>query len=288
MTDPIFLDTETTGLDDDAQVVEIAIVDQTGSVIFQSYCRPTVPVEPEAQAVHRIGADQLVDAPAWPEIADQVKTALAGKPVVIFNADFDVRILHQTASAHGDPADWVKELQTRCAMYRAVKVYGSTNRYGTISLVNAAAEAGIAFQGKAHTAAGDAATTAALWKKMDQIEHRRAADRARRERNAAKQRAADAMPNRLNKPEREAIEKLHEMTAAILAGKTCDIDDTQLRRLKKMGFDLKLVPAKHVKLTVRGKGAAFTRYIGHTAPRYLQGTPYRAFMPWQIKEGTKG
>jgi DNA polymerase III epsilon subunit-like protein len=162
----VFLDTETTGLDDDAQVVEIAVVDEDGSVLFESYCRPTVPVDPGAQAVHGIGPNLLAGAPTWPEIADQVRHVLDGNEVVIFNAEFDTRILIQTAAAHGDHADWVHGLATRCAMYRAADVYGATNRYGTISLVNAAARAGIQFQGRAHSAAGDAATTAALWRKM--------------------------------------------------------------------------------------------------------------------------
>lgn len=164
MTEYVFLDTETTGLDDDAQVVEIAIVDDTGAVLFESLVRPTVPVEPGAQAVHGIGPEKLASAPAWPEIAGRVRAALDGKTVVIFNSDFDTRILAQTAAAHGDPADWVRELDTRCAMYRAADVYGATNQYGTISLVNAAYRAGIQFQGRAHSAAGDAATTAALWR----------------------------------------------------------------------------------------------------------------------------
>ncbi len=162
----VFLDTETTGLEDDAQVVEIAVVDGDGNVLFESYCRPTVPVDPGAQAVHGIGDDVLADAPQWPEISAQVRDVLEGNTVVIFNAAFDTRILAQTAAAHGDPADWVGDLNTHCAMYRAADVYGATNRYGTISLVNAAARAGIQFQGRAHSAAGDAATTALLWQKM--------------------------------------------------------------------------------------------------------------------------
>ncbi|WP_206838842.1 hypothetical protein [Marinobacterium iners] len=80
--------------------------------------------------------------------------------------DAFARILVQTAAAHGDPADWVRGLDTRCAMYRAADVYGATNRYGTISLANAAARAGIEFVGRAHSAAGDAATTALLWRTM--------------------------------------------------------------------------------------------------------------------------
>jgi len=162
----VFLDTETTGLNNDAQAVEIAVVDKDGSVLFESYCCPTVPVEPGAQAVHGIGPDVLAGAPAWPEIAGLLREVLVGNTVVIFNAAFDTRILVQTAAAHGDPANWVKELDTRCAMYRAADVYGATNRYGTISLANAAYRAGITFKGRAHSAAGDAATTALLWRAM--------------------------------------------------------------------------------------------------------------------------
>ena len=172
----VFLDTETTGLDDDAQVIEIAIVDTAGAVIFESFVKPTVPVDPEAAAIHGIGPEKLASAPAWPEIADRVRAALEGKTVVIFNSDFDTRLLVQTATAHTagqgvaayDAAvAWILELKTECAMYRAADVYGATNQYGTISLANAAAAAGVEFQGEAHSAAGDAATTAALWRAMD-------------------------------------------------------------------------------------------------------------------------
>lgn len=165
----VFLDTETTGLGDDAEMVEIAVVDEGGRVLFESFCQPTVPVDPGAQSVHGIGPELLADAPLWPDIAGQLQDILEGQSVVIFNAEFDTRILIQTAAAHSDPADWVRELDTRCAMYRAADVYGATNRYGTISLINAASRAGIKFQGRAHSAAGDAATTAALWSAMNQV-----------------------------------------------------------------------------------------------------------------------
>ncbi|WP_370656558.1 3'-5' exonuclease, partial [Klebsiella pneumoniae] len=55
----VFLDTETTGLDDHAELVEIAVVNEDGCVLFESFCRPTVPVDPGAQAVHGIGDDVL-------------------------------------------------------------------------------------------------------------------------------------------------------------------------------------------------------------------------------------
>jgi len=100
--------------------------------------------------------------------------------VVIFNSDFDTRMLQQTATAHTQgmgredydaAVKWIVDLETVCAMYRAAKVYGATNQYGTISLINAAAVAGVEFQGRAHSAAGDAATTAALWRAMAADSH---------------------------------------------------------------------------------------------------------------------
>jgi len=51
-------------------------------------------------------------------------------------------------------------------MSMAAKKYGSTNRYGTISLINAAHRAGIEFEGRAHSAMGDALTTLALVKEI--------------------------------------------------------------------------------------------------------------------------
>ena len=77
MMETVFLDTATTGLDDDAQVVEIAIVDSTGAVLFESLVKPTVPVDPEAAAIHGIGPERLASAPAWPEVSEQVRAALA-------------------------------------------------------------------------------------------------------------------------------------------------------------------------------------------------------------------
>lgn len=66
--------------------------------------------------------------------ARQLRHAIGDRPVIIFNARFDIRILKQTAAAHSDLADWLEELTVYCAMELAAGYYGATNRYGTISL----------------------------------------------------------------------------------------------------------------------------------------------------------
>ncbi|MDF8717585.1 3'-5' exonuclease, partial [Escherichia coli] len=115
-----------------------------------------------AAAVHGISEQALCGAPSWTDVARQLRHAIGDRPVIIFNARFDIRILKQTAAAHSDPADWLEELTVYCAMELAAGYYGATNRYGTISLACAASQAGLTWEGQAHSAIADARMTAGV------------------------------------------------------------------------------------------------------------------------------
>jgi DNA polymerase III epsilon subunit-like protein len=97
--DPVFLDTETTGLDAGAQALDIGLVNARGERIFETRLKPTVAIDPAAAALHGISDEDLVSAPSWPDIAQQLQHHIGRRPLVIFNADFDTRILKQTAAA---------------------------------------------------------------------------------------------------------------------------------------------------------------------------------------------
>ncbi|WP_261666599.1 3'-5' exonuclease [Erwinia mallotivora] len=159
---PVFLDTETTGLGNRAEAIEIGVTDAMGHVLMNERIRPTVSVDVEAEAVHGISDRSLSHAPGWPDVAERLRDLLTGRPVIIFNADFDMRILQQTALAHDDTAAWLTGLDVHCAMAIAAAYYGATNRYGTISLANAVLAADVSWSGAAHSASGDASTTAAV------------------------------------------------------------------------------------------------------------------------------
>jgi DNA polymerase-3 subunit epsilon len=160
--DPVFLDTETTGLGNDAEALEIGLTDASGCVVFETRLKPTVSIEPAAAAVHGISDAELDDAPSWPDIAQQLQHHIGQRPLVIFNAGFDTRILKQTAAAHGDSAEWLDGLTVYCAMQLAADHYGATNRYGTISLASAVGQAGLSWSGRAHSAVTDAVMTAGV------------------------------------------------------------------------------------------------------------------------------
>jgi DNA polymerase-3 subunit epsilon len=98
---PLFIDTETTGLSPFDEIVEIAIVDSDGAVLFNSLVRPTRQISPESGRVHKITQAMLADQPTWPELLPEVAAVIGGKYVGIYNADFDLRMIQQTQKNHG-------------------------------------------------------------------------------------------------------------------------------------------------------------------------------------------
>lgn len=92
------LDTETTGLCD-AQIVQIGIIDLDGNVLIDRLCKPTIPIEAGAIAVHGITEEIVSDAASFVEIRSAVVDAIAGKTVLMYNADFDLAVLENTCAA---------------------------------------------------------------------------------------------------------------------------------------------------------------------------------------------
>ena len=51
---PVYLDTETTGLDKTAEIVEIAVVDDAGQILINQLVRPSKPIPAEVTLLHGI------------------------------------------------------------------------------------------------------------------------------------------------------------------------------------------------------------------------------------------
>ncbi|WAK04281.1 3'-5' exonuclease [Methylobacter sp. YRD-M1] len=90
---PIVIDSETTGLAHDDQIIEIAILDETGAVLFHSLVRPSVSVSEGAFCMQGITSEELSSAPAWPAVYPQVRRFISGHFAICHNADFDRRML---------------------------------------------------------------------------------------------------------------------------------------------------------------------------------------------------
>ena len=105
----IVLDTETTGLDpaEGHRVIEIACLElmnhvPTG-VTFQRHVNPEREMPDDALEVHGITAAFLADKPRFAEIAEDLLAFLGSAPLVIHNAEFDLKFLNVELARVGLP-----------------------------------------------------------------------------------------------------------------------------------------------------------------------------------------
>lgn len=92
------LDTETTGVDAVAEMSEIGITDHKGETIYQSLVKPTSSVKSAAAAITGIDDKKLRESLTLLEQRDAIQKALVAKPLMlIYNAEFDVRVIQQSA-----------------------------------------------------------------------------------------------------------------------------------------------------------------------------------------------
>ncbi len=163
----VVLDTETTGLGQRDQIVQVAVIDETGEPLLVRLVRPTVPILPDASRVHGITADMVRDAPAFPEVYTELTAVLKERTIVAYNADFDRRMLNQTCAAYQlerfPAAPW------HCAMLRFAEYHGQWNRarqsFAWQKLSAACAMVGVAPAGT-HSALGDAQMTLRLVQRL--------------------------------------------------------------------------------------------------------------------------
>lgn len=94
--DAVILDTETTGLDFDSEVVQIAVLAITGEVLLDTYVRPKQPIPASATRIHHITDDMVAQAPTMVELYPRLLEILTDRTVYIYNSDFDVRLIGQS------------------------------------------------------------------------------------------------------------------------------------------------------------------------------------------------
>ena len=106
----IVIDTETTGLDPHSghRIVEIAALELMHHVPtgrkFHCYVNPERDMPDEAYAVHGLTADFLASHPPFAVVADAFLGFVAGDPLVIHNAEFDLAFLNAELNRLGRPS----------------------------------------------------------------------------------------------------------------------------------------------------------------------------------------
>ncbi|WP_315925896.1 DNA polymerase III subunit epsilon [Mesorhizobium sp. SP-1A] len=105
----IIFDTETTGLDArEDRIIELGCIElvnrfATGRT-FHHYINPQGrAINVEAQAVHGIGADDLVGKPVFGDLAEEFLTFIDGAKLVAHNAGFDIGFINAEFARLGHP-----------------------------------------------------------------------------------------------------------------------------------------------------------------------------------------
>lgn len=126
--DWVIIDTETTGLNEDAQIIEIAIISHTGSPLLNERMQPKgiTRMPKKAQDVHGISFKELKEKPTFSEILPKISAAIGSKTVIAYNAEYDARLLKQSAHANGCRIELPK---FACAMQQYAKFIGQWDDY---------------------------------------------------------------------------------------------------------------------------------------------------------------
>lgn len=172
-TNFVVIDTETTGLGDDAEICEFAAIDGRGNVLINTLVKPSKPIPADATEIHGITNAMVETAPTWLEVEGMILGLLNSRPVAIYNADYDIRVLKQTyvlARAHeieitaSHKADIAfKDIDAHCIMLEYADHRGEwcerrqQNRWH--KLTAAAAHEGVKVEENAHRALADCRMT---------------------------------------------------------------------------------------------------------------------------------
>lgn len=166
----LILDTETTGLGPRDQIIEICIMDTTGHVLIESLVKPTIAIPAEVSEIHGITDDQVCRAPYLTVLLPDVSDLLLQNPSAIYNAEFDLKMLNQSACAHGTEFPVVLANRLHCIMKLYSKFAGvwdpRKQDYRWWKLAVAAGHQRISLPSQLHRARYDAELTRRLLHKM--------------------------------------------------------------------------------------------------------------------------
>jgi len=166
----VVLDTETTGLGPEAQIVQIAVIDHRGNPMIIQNIKPSVSIPASATAIHGITDVTVANAPLFEAVYPLLNTLLENRVVVAYNAAFDSRMVEQTCMIYDLPP--INVASWECAMEQFACFYGQWNdRYRGFrrqKLTTACTHLGIP-AGNAHDALGDAQMTLALVRRMAEL-----------------------------------------------------------------------------------------------------------------------
>ncbi|GLV55069.1 hypothetical protein KDH_19160 [Dictyobacter sp. S3.2.2.5] len=140
---PLILASKTLTIASNEEIIELAIVDIYGQIVFNSLIKPGQPLTVTEGDLQGIPTNQLAQAPNFPEIWPQIYPLLIQNELIIYNAAFYLRSLRQEAARYqlALPAIVSHCMMTKYALYAGEKI--SEREYKLHDLSEACGEFGI-------------------------------------------------------------------------------------------------------------------------------------------------
>ncbi len=121
-----FLEVDTDGLYADADMLRVALVDQSGAVLYDQVFQPRRPLSPKLAHLTGITPEMVASAPTLAEAwrSSQLVAAFVGCYILSFNLEFDTGKLSESAVRYGLPE---LPLVGDCLMLRAQDYYEASH-----------------------------------------------------------------------------------------------------------------------------------------------------------------
>lgn len=162
----VILDTETTGLNSESELLQVSIIDGNGKTLFDSYIKPYGTESwKEAERINGITSKTVKRAPFLHEVASQIITAInSGNTLIGYNIGFDIARLKD----NGIDGRTFDNLDIIDVMKEFAPIYGEWNEkrncYKWQKLTTACKYYGYEF--KAHDSLEDVKATLYVYKKI--------------------------------------------------------------------------------------------------------------------------
>ncbi|MFL5785484.1 MAG: PolC-type DNA polymerase III [Bacteriovoracaceae bacterium] len=157
----VICDIEATGLHEDKDLIEIALItfqDEKIVEVYETLINPQVPVSGFVKELTGITQRELDQAPKFHEVADSIRIRLEGNTFVSHNTDFDFGLLAKKFSERGENI----KCRTMCTLRMAEELIPGLLNYNLDAL---SAFFGIKIRDR-HRAGGDALATLEIFREL--------------------------------------------------------------------------------------------------------------------------
>lgn len=150
----LVIDTETIGAGPQVEIIELAVGDTMGNILYSTLVRPMFNPLPTPSKHRRFAREEFDGAPYWTDVWPHVAALIEGKLLVAYNASFDRRALAATCARFRQRST---ERGWRCALQLVRQALGTKR---SVTLGDACARYGL--EGGNHRAARDVQAVCAL------------------------------------------------------------------------------------------------------------------------------